>query len=301
MKTRFFFLAVLALAAMACTGNSSNDNMALAVGSSSIDYRTDWALYGLLGPVESVTYENGDRKDVYTFNTKGKLIENSVERTRFKGRVRTDETTYMTIINYTFDELGRVVSEAASDYNGTYEYEGDAYYPVKTAFAYYEPGDEEVEPEVHTFEYSPKDFDSHGNWLVRKNNGEKQKRVITYHADPYDLGKDPQFKTPKDVVDAMLKAEKKKDAVAYLQTYEYSTRKQMEMEPETVQKRYDSQKEDFDIRSYRITEVGEKDSRGLCEVTAEILRGNGNQEVWHYSVYQADNGFWYNAGLAYGK
>ena len=301
MKNRFFFLAVLALSAMSCTGNSSSDNMALAVGSSSIDYHTDWALYGLLGPVESVTYEYGDRKDVYTFNTKGKLIANSVEKTRFKGRVRTDETSYMTIINYTFDELGRVVSEKASDYDGSYEYEGDAYYPVKTSFAYFEPGDDEVEPDVHTFEYNPKDFDEHGNWLVRKDNGEKQKRVITYHADPYDLGKAPQFKSAKEVTEAILKAEKNKDAKAYLNTYEYDVRKRLDMSVDFYQKNFDETSDDFSIRSYRITEVGEKDSKDRSEVTATILRGSGKEEVWHYTVYQADNGLWYNAGMAYGK
>lgn len=302
MKTRSFSLMalLLLLVASACSSSNSNDNILLAVGSPSIDYHTDWAINGLLGPVESVTYENGDSKETYHFTPKGKLVENSVEKTRFKGRVRTDATTYMTNITYTFDELGRVVTEVASDYDGTYEYEGENYFPVRTSFSYCDEGGE-PETETREFTYKPGDFDDHGNWLVRTINGkEKQKRVITYHVDPYDLGKVPHYNSPKEVVEAMMKAEKNKDALAYLKTIEYSARKRYELTQEFYQKNLDNRKEENQIRSYRVHDEVEEHSN-YTDVFVTVTTKDGKTTEWAYSVYQGDDGYWYNGLMGSSK
>ena len=289
---------IMAAAIVSSCGNGgSEENMSLAVGSTSLNYKTDLAVYGLLGPVKTVKYEGNDYE--YTFNPKGKMIDGSVEKTRFKGRVRTDETSYMTIINYTFDELGRVVSERASDYSTDYVYEGDAYYPSSVSNVFFEPGDEDPEPVKHVYEYKAKDFDEHGNWLVRKDNGVRQARTITYHEDPYDIGKQPHYKTPKDVISAMCKGRQKKDVRMYLSTMEYSMRVYL---GETV-KSYEENEErlnrdPFYLKRYKVAEERMKGD-DKCDVVVYEIYDNDKQLKWVYQTHKGEDGYWYQSGSGY--
>lgn len=296
MKRTVLLSAFIMAAAIvySCGNGGGDENMSLAVGSPSLNYKTDLAVYGLLGPVKTVKYEGNDYE--YTFNQNGKLINGSVERTRFKGRVRTDETSYMTIINYTFDELGRVVSERASDYSADYVYEGNAYYPSSITNVFFEPGDDDPEPMNHIYEYKAKDFDEHGNWLARNDNGVKQARTITYHADPYDIGKQPHYKSAKDVITAMCKARVKGDARAYLGTIEYDTRKKMDMTVDTFEKRFEEEK--IKLKRFRVDEERVENEKESLVVVYEYY-DDGNQSKWVYGAKKGDDGFWYNMGLGF--
>lgn len=283
---------ILSFLLTACS-SPSGDNMDLAVGSPSIDYQTDWAVHGLLGPVKTVTLTVDGDEYVTSFTQSGKLINSPVERTQFKGRVRTDHTTYFTGINYTFDQLGRVISEDASDYSGTYEYEGDHYFPASTSFTYYEEGSEDADEDVRIYEYRAKDFDEHGNWLIRKANGTIQKRVIDYYPDPYDLGDIPRYKSAKDVIKAVLKAEKKSDVHAFLGTIEYRTRKNFGLTEEYMKDRFNPS-----VKAYRLTDVIEERTDGSCDVKVHVIRNDGDASDWWYSAYQDDDGFWYYGMVA---
>ena len=152
--------------------------MEKAVGSASIDYKTDWAQQGLLGRVKSVQFVGSDY--VVQFTAEGKQIDGPAESTKFNGRVREDETCYCTFETYKFDKLGRVMSVYASDYSMEFKYEGNNYFPSELKSVYSEPG-EELSEDIHKFVYDAKDFDAHGNWLSRLDNGEKQTRVIVYY------------------------------------------------------------------------------------------------------------------------
>lgn len=295
---KLFLGAATALVALAgCSGGGSSSNMAQAVGSPSFDYRTDWARFGLLGMVKSVE-QNG-----YTmnFSAKGKFDDNDEPRTRFKGRVRTD-TGYSGFAQYVFDDLGRLVEQSAEGYKATFVYEEDHFYPISKK--------EEIEDEFgdgteiieHAYTYKAKDFDEEGNWLARMDNGEKEVRVISYYEDPYAVKPQPYYKTPEEVAEAMLKAEKKGDAVAYYATLSYKDRKRYEIPLERYVGKFQAAQENDKHRlvSYKITEI-EMKSENMADLHVDKTYADGSVYEYEEMLTKGDDGYWYNGGLSSGE
>lgn len=292
----FVALIVCAIALASCKNSSGNtSNIEKAVGTANINYRADKALYGLLGPVQTVTYSDG-----YTLNFDGggNIVGGYAERTRHKDHTRTDQLYDMTTETSTFDELGRVTSQVGSEYEQVYVYEDNHYYPTSMTGKYYEIGDDDPEEITHTYSYTPKDFDEYGNWVSRMDNEEKVTRTITYWPDPYDIGEQPHYKSAVAVAKAIYKAKKDKDPVAYLGTYEYETRAFYRMTLDYVKKNFSSSNEEKDIRMFKVVD-DEATSDTKHTVRVDVLTKDGELKHWCCEVYKGDDGYWYNAGLAY--
>ncbi len=281
---------------VSCKNSSDNQsNISIAVGSADINCRADKALYGLLGPVQTVTYSEDYSLN---FDRAGNIVGGYSERTRYNKRSRTDELYDMTTETSTFDELGRVIHQMGSEYEQEYTYEEDYYYPSSMTGKYYEIGDDEPSKVTHTYSYSPKDFDQFGNWVSRLDNQEKVTRTITYWPDPYDIGAQPHYKTPKAVAKAIYKALKDEDVKAYLGTYEYSKRRLVDMTVENMTTTIVGKQDEFAVRTFRIVKdvaVNEKEH----EVIVDVLYKSGDIKHWHQCVYKGDDGYWYNQGIGF--
>ena len=292
----FVALFLCAIALVSCKNSSGNtSNIEKAVGAANINYRADKALYGLLGPVQTVTYADG-----YTlnFDGDGNIVGGYAERTRHKDHSRTDQLYDMTTETSTFDELGRVTNQVGSEYEQVYFYEEDHYYPTSLTGKYYEIGDDEPEEVTHTYSYTPKDFDEYGNWLSRMDNEEKVTRTITYWPDPYDIGEQPHYKSAVAVTKAIYKAKKAKDPVAYLGTYDYGSRVYYGMTLDFVKENFSSTDDNYDIMMFKVVD-DEATSDTEHTVRVDVLTRDGEIKRWCCEVYKGDDGYWYNSGLAY--
>lgn len=281
---------------VSCKNSSDNQsNIAKAIGSADTNIRADKALYGLLGPVQTVTYSEDYSLN---FDRAGNIVGGYSERTRYNKRSRTDELYDMTTETSTFDELGRVIHQLGSEYEQAFIYEEDFYYPSSMTGKYYETGDDEPSKITHTYSYTPKDFDQFGNWISRMDNQEKVTRTITYWPDPYDIGTQPHYKTPKAVAKAIYKAPKNEDVKTYLGTYEYSKRRLADMTVENMTTTIVGKKDEFAVRTFRIVKdvaVNEKEH----EVIVDVLCKSGDIRHMHLFVYKGDDGYWYNSGLGF--
>ncbi|MBP5302308.1 MAG: hypothetical protein J6Y88_03570 [Bacteroidales bacterium] len=168
MKKTTILMLTLACVTALCSCFGGKSKMDLAVGSSSIDYHLDKAKLGLLGPVKSVEIKKQDYK--VEFDALGDLAGADYSETKYLDRARFDATPEGNV-QYTFDELGRVVVEKGPGYMYAYEYEGDYYFPASMTDG----------KEVHKYTYKSSDFDKYGNWTSRKDNGKSVSREIEYY------------------------------------------------------------------------------------------------------------------------
>ena len=296
--TPFVAILVCATSFVSCKNNSdSPSNIEKSVGAADINYRADKALYGLLGPVQTVTYADGYSLN---FDGAGNIVGGYAERTRYKDHSRYDELYDMTTETSTFDELSRVIHQVGSEYEQIYVYEDNHYYPTSMTGKYYEIGEDDPEEITHTYSYSPKDFDQFGNWVSRLDNEAEITRTITYWPDPYDIGKQPHYKSAVAVTRAIYKALKEKDPVTYLGTYEYSARVYYGLTLDSAKSTFSSSSDKDDIRMYRIVK-DEATSDTEHTVSVEVLNKDGELKHWHCEVYKGEDGYWYNSGLAYTK
>ena len=282
----------------ACSsGGASSSNITKAVGSPDYDYRTDWAKCGLLGMVKTVQHEGYS----LVFSREGKMDDNDDPTTRFRGRVRTD-VGYSGYTKYTFDELGRRSVQESDGYTATFTYEGDNFYPSSMVEQLTDEYDGTTQTLEHQYTYAAKDFDEAGNWLVRKDNGEKESRTIEYYEDPYALKKEIKYNTPREVAEAMLKASRNLDAEAYYATISYKDRKKMQITLEEQKNMFEriSQNEAMTLRSFKIREVVMKDDN-TAEVKVDEVHGDGSEWDYSHMMVKGDDGFWYNAGFGGGK
>ena len=256
MKRTFLFAALVALLA-SCGG--SEQNQELAVGSKDLSIKKDQAIYGLLGPVKEV---KGDEGQVLVFNEDGNLTESYVESTRYKGRTRIDEADFMQTV-YKFDELGRVVSVSSPEYNATYTYSENAYYPDRLEETIMADYDEEPVALVHEYQYFAKKFDKYGNWLVRQDGEKKETRKITYYEPEKKDSADEDGGVTGDgadaarkVVEKRLKAMVKKDVKAYMATYSPEMLTELKAAGLTEDKvKKTLEDPDEHVKSYKITGV----------------------------------------------
>lgn len=289
--------ATLSLVCACSSGGGSASNISKAVGSPDFDYRTDWARCSLLGMVKTVRHENYSLE----FSQSGKLDDNDDPTTRFRGRVRTD-TGYSGYTKYTFDDLGRLSVVEADGFKATYTYEGDNFYPSSMVESLTDEFDGGTQSLEHQYTYSAKDFDEAGNWLIRKDNGEKESRTIEYYEDPYALKKEIKYKSPEAVVEAMLKATQKSDAESYYSTIAYKDRKKFHITLAEQKERFENaaKNESLALRSFKIREV-EMKNEDTAEVRVDEVHGDGSEWDYGYMVVKGDDGFWYNGLLGGGK
>lgn len=282
----------------ACSsGGASSSNITKAVGSPDYDYRTDWAKCGLLGMVKTVQHEGYS----LVFSREGKMDDNDDPTTRFRGRVRTD-VGYSGYTKYTFDELGRRSVQESDGYTATFTYEGDNFYPSSMVEQLTDEYDGSTQTLEHQYTYAAKDFDEAGNWLVRKDNGEKESRTISYYEDPYAVKKQPKYKSPKEVAEAMLKAAQKLDAEAYYATIEYKFRKRNQLTLEGQKKAFENtaKNESFQLRSFKIREIEMKDD-DTAKIIVDEVHGDGSAWDYNYIVVRGEDGFWYNGAIGSGQ
>ena len=290
-------LAAMCLCCACSSGGGSASNISKAVGSASYDYRTDWAKCNLLGRVKSVEYDGFSQ----FFSPNGKLDDNDEPTTRFRGRVRTD-TGYSGYSRFTFDDLGRLILLETDGYKATYTYEGDNFYPSSKVEEYEDEFDGSTVTNEHKYAYSEKNFDEAGNWLVRTDNGEKESRTISYYEDPYAVKKQPKYKSPKEVAEAMLKAAQKLDAEAYYATIEYKFRKRNQLTLEGQKKAFENtaKNESFQLRSFKIREIEMKDD-DTAKIIVDEVHGDGSAWDYNYIVVRGEDGFWYNGAIGSGQ
>ena len=294
---KLFLLSSVALCVFAACGSGGASNMDKAVGSAAFDYRTDWARFSLLGMPKTVE-QNGYAMN---FSIKGKFDDNDEPKTRFKGRVRTD-TGYSGCSKYVFDELGRLVEQSADGYTAVYVYEEDHFYPLSKTEEFEDEFGDGTEKVEHVYTYKAKDFDEEGNWLVRTDNGVKEERSISYYEDPYAVKPQPRYKTPEEVAEAILKAEKKCDAAASYATLDPETRKRFDMPFEKYKANVEAswEKDSRRLVSYKITGI-ELKRDGEASLNVDTTLADGTVYEYSEGLVRGGDGFWYSAGISGGK
>ncbi len=290
---KVLFAAACLLCLAAC-GTKEPNYQALAVGSPDIDITTDRAWYGLLGNVQTVRYKDSSLR----FTEEGDLRRPVYVKVGMHGRTRKEMRLDMNaLVNSTFDELGRISEIETNDKKKTitYTYEGNAYYPVKKETETVDSlGWKRLETVEYT--YDKKDFDKHGNWLCRTENGDTVSRRISYHVDPYEIELDVRYRSAKDVAKAFYDAEVARDAEKALSTFEYQFRKQIHITVKDQQDIYQGQERDkTNVARYSIkgTEHQTIDNASFTDVKTKVTLDNGRSFTQTIRCYKAKDGNWY--------
>ena len=292
MRRSFILAAACLLCLCACGPKRAKvAPIDLAVGSPDISLKTDYAVFGLLGDVKSVQYENGEE---LVFSDKGharkpRIFQRSYDRnTRYDGRPDG-------VVKSVFDSLGRVIAQEEFRVKRAYTYKGNAYYPVSMTVSVLDSLNNTQESTVE-FSYNKNDFDDHGNWTARKENGATVTRTIEYHPDPYALSIDKAYGCPKAVARAFYKGEVTGNADLALSTYPYNMRKVMRLSAEKRQEMWDTQdQEKTRIVKYRIkgTKKGKVEGTPVVYVRTKVTLANGKSHTETIRCHKEKDGCWY--------
>ena len=286
--------AVACLLCLAACGTKEPDNQSLAVGSPDINFKTDLAANGFLGKVHHVRYKKGGEGDIRFFED-GNLRNSPNVNTHFRERMRSDFRPGKGTAWSYFDELGRLAKFELKDSSITYKYDKNAYYPSSKTTVIKDSLGWKRERKV-TYTYDKKDFDEHGNWLRRTENGDTVIRTIRYYPDPYEVTVKDLYKSPKEVAKAFYEGEIARDANKALSTYPHIVRVKSRMtvkDREAIYAAQEADKSNIEHFSIKGTEKFNENGRQGVAVKTKIRYQNGRKTTQTIHCFQGKDKNWY--------